>query len=150
MGDDRHVDNLPLTPTPLPDPLQRASRVEQREHRRIPIQLRVDYRRTNSFLSDYTRNISRGGTFIVTDRPLAVGTLFRFTLTVPSPATAFELIGEVVWARSEGPEPGMGIRFVYRSDEERRQAEDAMEQLLVASLGPTLAEKLLNVNLSKR
>lgn len=154
MGDDPSVDNLPLTAQqadPIRDPLAPvAEGIDKREHSRIPIQLRVDYRRTNSFLSDYTRNISRGGTFIVTDRPLAVGTLFRFTLSVPSPPQAFELIGEVVWARSEGSEPGMGIRFVYRSDEERRQAEEAMERLLVENLGPSLADKLLSMSPTKR
>jgi len=116
----------------------------------MPIRLAVNYRRTNSFLADYTRNISRGGTFIDTDRPLEVGTLFRFTLSVPSPPTSFELVGEVVWARSDGPEPGMGIRFVYDSDEERQRMEEAMERLLVENFGPALAERLLSLGPSRR
>lgn len=156
MSDERPPDLLPSSPPPPeaapqdPSIREGGARNENREHQRIPIQLRVDYRRTNGFLSDYTRNISRGGTFIVTDRPLAVGTLFRFTLTVPTPSQAFELIGEVIWARSGGDEPGMGIRFVYRSDDERRKAEEAMQRLLVESLGPTLAEKLLSMSPAKR
>jgi len=123
---------------------------DNRKHERIPIRLAVDYRRTNSFLADYTRNISRGGTFIVTNRPLAVGTLFRFTLSVPSPPTSFELVGEVVWARSDGPEPGMGIRFVYDSDEERQRMEEAMERLLIENLGPALAERLLSLGPNRK
>jgi len=143
MGDELRSESLPEADAD-------GSPVENRRHQRIPIQLAVDYRRTNSFLADYTRNISRGGTFIVTDRPLAVGTLFRFTLTVPTPRTSFELVGEVVWARSDGAEPGMGIRFVYDSDEDRQRMEDAMARLLVESLGPALAERLLSLGPNRK
>lgn len=143
MGDELRIDRTAAEGAVAPPP-------ENRKHQRIPIQLSVDYRRTNSFLADYTRNISRGGTFIVTNRPLAVGTLFRFTLSVPSPPTSFELVGEVVWARSDGPEPGMGIRFVYDSDEERQRMEDAMERVLIENLGPALAERLLSLGPARK
>jgi type IV pilus assembly protein PilZ len=49
---------------------------------RAPIELKVEYKRINSFFADYTRNISKGGTFIKTTKPLAIGTTsssnFRF------------------------------------------------------------------------
>lgn len=142
MGDDLRTEPHADSPT--------AGGADNRQHSRIPITLEVNYRRTNSFLADYTRNISRGGTFIVTDRPLAVGTSFRFTLTVPTPPTSFELVGEVVWARSDGPEPGMGIRFVYATDLERQRTEDAMARILVDNLGPNLAERLLNLGPTRK
>ena len=47
---------------------------------RAPIELKVEYKRLNTFFADYTRNISRGGTFIGTDKPLKVGTEFVFAL----------------------------------------------------------------------
>lgn len=147
MSDELRTD----LPQASPDaPVLAPASVEHRRHSRIPIKLSVDYRRTNSFLADYTRNISRGGTFIVTDRPLAVGTLFRFTLTVPTPPASFELVGEVVWARSDGAEPGMGIRFVYDTDEERQRTEDAMARILVENLGPALAERLLSLGPTRK
>ncbi len=142
----REREHSPVESSPGGDEARRENRL----HGRAPIQLKVEYRRTNSFLSDYTRNISRGGTFIVTDRPLAVGTLFRFTFTVAPLPNTFELSGEVIWARSEGPERGMGIRFVYASDEERRQMEEAMERILVDSLGPELAGRLLASDPTRR
>ena len=43
----------------------------------------VDYKRLNTFFADYTKNISKGGTFIRTSKPLDVGTEFVFVLTVP-------------------------------------------------------------------
>ena len=33
---------------------------ENREHGRAPIELKVDYKKLNSFFADYTRNISKG------------------------------------------------------------------------------------------
>lgn len=61
---------------------------ERRGEDRAPITLRVDYKRLNTFFADYTKNISKGGTFIRTTRPLAIGTEFMFVLTVPAtPAT---------------------------------------------------------------
>ena len=49
----------------------------------MPIALKVEYKRLNSFFADYTKNISRGGTFIRTKNPLSIGTEFMFQLQVP-------------------------------------------------------------------
>ena len=54
-------------------------RHEQRSADRSAIELRVEYQRLNSFFHDYTKNISQGGTFVRTKRPLAVGTRFVFS-----------------------------------------------------------------------
>ena len=47
---------------------------DRREAPRQPIELKVEYKRLNTFFADYTKNISKGGTFIKTNRPLPVGT----------------------------------------------------------------------------
>jgi type IV pilus assembly protein PilZ len=54
---------------------------EKRELDRAAITLRVDYKRINTFFADYTKNISKGGTFIRTTKPLDVGTDFVFVLS---------------------------------------------------------------------
>ncbi|HKO52206.1 MAG TPA: PilZ domain-containing protein, partial [Polyangiaceae bacterium] len=51
---------------------------DRRSGFRAPIELKVEYKRLNTFFADYTKNISRGGTFIATDKPLPVGTDFVF------------------------------------------------------------------------
>jgi len=116
---------------------------EHREHPRAPIELKVDYRRLNSFFADYTKNISKGGTFIKTRKALPPGTRFLFRLSVPGREEPFELSGEVVHAYAEGEESGMGIRFVWTSDEERSRFERLVEQLMTESLGPLVAQNLL-------
>jgi type IV pilus assembly protein PilZ len=117
---------------------------EGRVHTRAPIELKVDYKKLNSFFADYTKNISKGGTFIKTKKPLPIGTRFLFKLSVPQRGSPFELIGEVVWANGEGDEAGMGIKFVYSDDSQRNDFEGVVEQLMSDSLGAELAGRLLN------
>jgi type IV pilus assembly protein PilZ len=115
-----------------------------RQHPRTPIELKVDYKKLNSFFADYTKNISKGGTFIKTKKPLSVGTRFVFKLAVPKREAPFELLGEVVWSSADGNEPGMGIRFIYGTEELRTEFEGTVESLMADSLGPKVTGKLLH------
>ncbi|MCB9602365.1 MAG: TIGR02266 family protein [Sandaracinus sp.] len=123
---------------------------ERRMSPRAPIELKVEYKRLNSFFADYTRNISKGGTFIRTEKPLPIGTEFRFVLQVPKLEAPLELRGKVQWivrptdeAAAADPGPGMGIGFVYDSEADRERVEGVVENLMVESLGPVLYRKLL-------
>jgi type IV pilus assembly protein PilZ len=118
---------------------------DRRNNFRAPIELKVEYKRLNTFFYDYTKNISKGGTFIKTDRPLEIGTVFVFRLSIPSLASPLALRGEVRWVVRagepfpdtvlEGQDTGMGIRFVYDSLDQRAVIEEAVEKLMVGSLG---------------
>jgi type IV pilus assembly protein PilZ len=98
---------------------------ERRKELRAPIELRVEYKRLNSFFADYTKNISKGGTFICTDRPLPIGTEFLFKLVIPKVDKTLSIKGRVHWivtpetATEEQP-AGMGIGFIYESEAERK------------------------------
>lgn len=124
---------------------------DKRAHPRAPIELKVEYKKMNTFFADYTKNISKGGTFIKTERPLPLGTEFVFKLTLPKRDEPFELRGEVMWTnqasemqRPEVAELGMGIRFIFNNDEERFAFERDVEQLMVSSLGSHLFDKLID------
>ncbi len=95
---------------------------DRRKHQRAPIELKVQYWRFNSFFSDYAKNISKGGLFIQTPKPLR---------------------GEVKWIESQGDSPGMGIQFIYASETERADFEGLVEKLMVEKLGQDLVEKIL-------
>jgi len=116
---------------------------EKRNAVRAPIDLKVDYKRLNTFFADYTKNISKGGTFVRTERPLGVGTQFRFSISVPVRPEPFELTGMVAWIREGSPDPGMGIRFLFDDDQTRLNFERVVERMMEESLGPALAHKLL-------
>lgn len=126
---------------------------ERRDEGRAPIELKVEYKRLNSFFADYTKNISRGGTFIRTEKPLGIGTEFNFKLCVPKLEQPLTLRGKVQWtvspedlsageSKSDG-EPGMGIGFVYQSEAQRERIEAIVEDLMVSSLGGVIYEKLM-------
>jgi type IV pilus assembly protein PilZ len=125
--------------------------VSERDRRgatRAAIELSVEYKRLNTFFADYTRNISKGGTFIRTDRPLDVGTEFVFALTIRGLDEPMRLSGRVKWIVAQGDATddspaGMGIEFMYVSDEERRATEAVVEQLMSRELGDDLSAKLL-------
>ena len=117
---------------------------ERREHTRAPVQLQVAYERLNSFFADYTRNISKGGTFIRASRTVPLGTVFRFRLVVPGRASPFELEGVVVRHGEEGEESGVGIQFRWSDDERRRQFEAIVEAMMIASFGPVVARRILD------
>lgn len=124
-----------------------ASRAPLGRDDRAPITLRVEYKRINTFFADYTKNISRGGTFIRTPRPLDVGTEFMFVLSLPE-SVQVELKGVVKWAVSETDATeekpaGMGIQFVFTTDADRRAVESVVEGMMNEALGPILAGKLL-------
>src|SRR5882724_9735972 len=85
---------------------------------RVPVNLRIKFRSETieQFVERYAVDVSRGGIFIRTREPLAVGTQlkFDFQLQNTSPLMAGE--GTVVWIREHDPSragvtPGMGVRF---------------------------------------
>jgi type IV pilus assembly protein PilZ len=127
---------------------------DRREHDRTPIELKVEYKRLNTFFSDYTKNISKGGTFIKTTKPLPIGTEFVFKLFVPKLEEPLRIHGQVQWIvteeqaaeatpGTEGDEPGMGIRFIYRQGDKPDTIERTVEKLMVDSLGQLLYSKLM-------
>ena len=108
-----------------------------------PIELTIEYRGRNKFFADYTRNISRGGTFIPTKNPLPPGTRFLFRLCVPGATEPLQIGGEVVEAVAAGEAAGMNIRFIWADAEEFGAFQRAVERLMAESLGPLVTERLL-------
>jgi len=126
---------------------------EKRQAERAAITLRVDYKRLNTFFADYTKNISKGGTFIKTTKPLDIGTEFVFVLSLPGSAgdTQLKLRGKVIWVtteadvgtRPDATTPGMGIRFLFADEKERIALDDIVERLMADALGDHISGKLL-------
>jgi type IV pilus assembly protein PilZ len=130
---------------------------ERRREQRAPIELRVEYKRLNTFFFDYTKNISKGGTFIKTDKPLDIGTVFLFKLQLPAQPAPLAFRGEVRWVVREGEplppgipeghELGMGIRFVYDNADQRLAIERSVEKMMVDSLGQLIYSRLVKERL---
>jgi len=108
-----------------PDKARRANRLQH--------ELLVAYRSVDGFITDWAVNISRGGMFINTRNPLAVGTTVRLIISLPDTAFPFDLTGRVTRvAEFNNPSnqvPGMGIEFVDVDDEKRARIERFVERL---------------------
>jgi type IV pilus assembly protein PilZ len=121
---------------------------ERRKSGRAAVQLPIEYERLNALLSDYTHNISRGGTFIRTDRPLPAETVLSFTIEAPRLGEPILLRGVVRWTVEPGQAgadrpAGMGIEFVFDSPEQKAALEDRLDRLMVEALGAAAFEKLM-------
>jgi type IV pilus assembly protein PilZ len=121
---------------------------DRRDSLRHSITLRVDYKRMNTFFADYAKNISKGGTFIRTTKPLDIGTEFVFVLSIPGQAEQIQLRGEVMWTVDDGMATedrpaGMGIRFRFVDVSELKELEDFVETLMSEKLGGYVTAKLL-------
>ncbi len=126
----------------MPEPTDRERRADVRR----PIELKVEYKRLNTFFADYTKNISRGGTFIKTSRPLPVGTEFLFKLFVPGRDQPLTIHGEVqrIIEGSATEEAGMAIKFVYREGDPQAEIARVVEGMMTESLGPRLYARLMD------
>src|SRR3954447_2540425 len=85
---------------------------------RTPVTLKIKFKSANldQFIERYSVDVSKGGIFIRTKEPLAVGTMLKFEFQLQD-ATAL-CAGEVpvLWIRNADPNragvaPGMGVRF---------------------------------------
>jgi uncharacterized protein (TIGR02266 family) len=89
--------------------------VTDRKHERVPARLEVEFRNASAFLVAYSTNLSRGGMFVETDDPLAVGHQLTLRFAVPGLPT-IEVTGVIAWVQAWGTnehEKGMGIRFEH-------------------------------------
>lgn len=123
---------------------------ERRGHNRAVIEIPVTYSYINTFFYDYINNISLGGTFIKTVNLLPVGTRFRFVIKLSDSPEEINLNAEVVWIREQDEQvknsllpAGMGIRFIFSSEQERLDFQEKVERMIRDRLGDRIAERLL-------
>jgi uncharacterized protein (TIGR02266 family) len=104
-----------------------------RKSERLQHELLVAYRTVDGFITDWAVNISRGGIFINTRNPLAVGSVVRLIVSLPDAAFPFDLTGKVIRTHalgsSEGEVPGMGIEFMDVDEEKRARLERFVDRL---------------------
>jgi type IV pilus assembly protein PilZ len=107
------------------DNKRRATRL----HHEIP----VAYRSVGSFLSDWATNISQGGLFINTRKPLPVGTAVKILVQLPGASFPFQLEGRVTrvteFDNRANMVPGMGVEFTGVDDAKRRDIESFVARL---------------------
>ena len=104
---------------------------------RVPTHLRVRFTRGSTIDVSATKEISEGGLFLTTRRPLAPGTPLHLEIEGNEPGAPIEVEGTVAWVRraddEKGP-AGMGIRFDHPDEEKRAAIGALVERVLSEAL----------------
>lgn len=129
-------------------PVRRADRLQH--------ELLVAYRTVDGFITDWAVNISRGGIFINTRKPLAVGTTVKLIISLPDAAFPFDLTGRVTRVNEfDNPSnqvPGMGLEFLDVDDDKRHRIERFVDRLraeLPDAIAPSPAEVTITSTVKK-
>lgn len=92
----------------------------------------MEYECLEDFLTDYSANLSVGGMFIETSRPLPLGTRLHLRFSLPGFSEPLDTEAEVRWVLDEdatGPLPtGMGVRFEQMSAEDSEKIRGLLTQ----------------------
>lgn len=115
------------------DPPDSDGSVERRISERIAVTWSVDCETDDTFLYASIKNISEMGIFVQTKEPLEVGTMLTLRFAPPG-HQPFVLRGVVQWvnpvrALSVSPNPGMGVRFIELTDEDRERLVEAIRTI---------------------
>ena len=95
----------------------------RRAYERARLSLDVTLEGDHNFFTGLTENISEGGLFVATHQLRDVGAQIPIEFTLPTRKTPIRAKCEVRWVRvyneaSDSP-PGMGLRFLDLSDEDK-------------------------------
>src|SRR5512140_491842 len=107
---------------------------ERRSSERVDVLWSVDCETEDTFLYAAITNISAMGIFVHTTEPLAIGTVVTLRFAPPHTTEAFALGGVVQWVnrvrpREDNPNPGMGIRFLSLTPDDRERIVEAIRTI---------------------
>lgn len=105
-------------PEALPEPPPRADR---RQHPRTHAELELEVRSVEELKTLYTRDVSAGGMFIVTDLALAVGAPLRIQVVHPRTRARFPVDAVVRRLQHPSGVKGLGVEFVAMTDARRAE-----------------------------
>jgi len=104
--------------------VNRVVEFSSRTDMRIQKTLSLTYKDDQAFVSAYASNISTGGLFVKTEKPLRLGDQFMLRLQLPSLHEPLRVSCEVAWVRgateATAKQPaGMGLKFIEMSKGDR-------------------------------
>lgn len=104
----------------------------------------VDYEGIEDLVTDYTANLSTGGTFVHTDREFEDGTEVRLVLSFPGLLKPLAIDGVVRWTQEgETEDRGVGIEFVNYGDDVRERLEEILAA--IAKGDPRYVGRLIKI-----
>lgn len=107
---------------------------DQRNSLRIPTRLKVSFRSRDAFRQSLMTNLNRGGVFVSTGAPAAIGTPITLRIRIEETGDVLEVRTEVV-SQNVGPSYssttlGMGMRFLDMPPDVQKKLDDLYEKAL--------------------
>ena len=109
----------------LLEELEKRFSLKKRRHERKTCFSAVDFVVQDDTHTDFTQNISAGGTFIGTAASLSVGQEITLSLLLPGSEDPMSVSGEVVWASEEG----IGVKFNPSDSLQERTIESLVDMI---------------------
>ncbi len=110
----------------------------QRDSVRVPTRLNVSFESYGEIREVLMTNLSRGGIFVASDRPLPIGTKVQVKIRIEESGNVINVSGEVVsqniGADLVTEERGMGLRFVGLNASQKKVVDTLYHQALHGAL----------------
>ncbi|XXX73723.1 TIGR02266 family protein [Sorangium sp. So ce134] len=108
--------------------------LNRRSSERLEVTWLVDCETDDTFLYASITNISEMGIFVRTTQPLSIGTRLTLRFSPPGSEGSYVLEGTVQWINEvrplhDNPNPGMGIRFVDLTPDDRERIVDTIRTI---------------------
>jgi len=103
---------------------------DERTEERICAALQVSYDSYNEFITEYTRDVSKGGIFINTRRHHEINEIVDLSLIVPGIDKPLIIKGQVAHIKIQDvpdEEAGIGVKFIEINPESRKALIDFMK-----------------------
>ena len=119
--------------------------VNQRASVRVPTRIGLSFASVGQVRQCLMTDLSRGGVFIRTDRPVDMGTRLELNIRISDKDTIIKVQAEVV-THNVGPnfatqERGMGLRFLDMDPDTEKQIEELYESSVRNAAGHDLSGK---------
>ena len=106
-----------------------------RKHQRVPLEMDVQYLNGENYIDARSRDISVGGMYIASSRPLKDDCRTRVRFLLDKEKEAIEVEGRVAWTNEEealrrkSHPAGMGVEFTEKDDGKRRVVKEFVRDL---------------------
>ena len=122
----------------------------RRTNIRLKARLKVRFKDAESFVNEYTNNISKGGLFIRTPKPCAMRDKVEIVLALPESQEEISVLGEVIHVvspenASEHMPAGMGLQLLELKKEDQERIEKFISDTVKADADVVSRRKHMRV-----
>lgn len=114
----------------------RNNKIEKRRYLRGPIKVEIKAGVSNAggIIYFYTKNISKGGAFLISDYLFEQGQELTLSFQLPGDNRVILAVGRIKWVNDKekrdghNHEPGMGIEFIKISPADEKRIDDFLRK----------------------